>query len=625
MKPLLLLALISSFAACLNAAEKATFDSGGNLASVINRGAELPLHGAPFVEFTGGLTLTAEPHEQSSAVTRDGYALTWRGTANYPNATKTHFVSAWSETSDGLKLSTDLRAESTLDLLSVDYVMDLPRTVFVNGPIGDHGEKFPEHRPSNIVFFRADTKSLQVSSADGNWKLTLELDQAHPVSITDEWNKEERVYRLRVGLHHGFWTPKEPLHFEMTLKAEAQPHAAVAHVAVKPSKKLYSFDGFGGDYCFEVTTPAVEYTMDNLPSAWARLEFKAFAWDHERNSEIGPELKRDFELMQRVQKSGAPWILSVWRLPERFYADPNEKPMGTFGRQIPAARWPDFLDLLGSYIEYGKKHYNVEPTLFSFNEPDLGVDIGFTGATHRDAIKRIGEYFAQHGIKTKLLLGDTANPRDSHVFALPTAASDDALRYVGAVSFHSWGNGTAKQYHEWSEVGQWLQLPLIVGEAGSDPGFYRNYAYDSYAYGLRDAEQYQHLLHDAQPQAIVYWQYTEDYGLVRVSADKVVTPTPRFYLMKQFVALTPTKSEVVASESDQPDVLVSAFAKGAALTVHIVNRGADREVELNGLPTGNWQEVTTTEEHGFQETALSTTPSTLKVPARSMVSLVKVK
>ena len=131
------------------------------------------------------------------------------------------------------------------------------------------------------------------------------------------------------------------------------------------------------------------------------------------------------------------------------------------------------------------------------------------------------------------------------------------------------------------------------------------------------------MLHDAHPQAIIYWQYTEDYGLVRVSADKAVTPTPRFYLMKQFVALTPTKSEVVTSESDQPDVLVSAFAKDRALTVHIVNRGPARDIVSSGLPEGKWREVTTTVESGFQETNLSAAPGTLKVPARSMVSLVK--
>jgi len=243
-------------------------------------------------------------------------------------------------------------------------------------------------------------------------------------------------------------------------------------------------------------------------------------WDRERSGEPGLELKRDFELMQRIQKTGIPWILSVWRLPEHFYADPNQKPTGTFGRQIPAAKWPEFLDLLGSYLEYAKKHYGAEPTLFSFNEPDLGVDLGFSAETHRDAIKRIGAYFAAKGIKTKLLLGDTANPRGSHVYTLPTAADRDAMQYVGAISFHSWGNGTAQQYRDWNAVAKWLQLPLVVGEAGSDPGFYRNEAFDSYSYGLRDAEQYQHLLRDAQPNAIIYWEYTEDYGLVRVNADK---------------------------------------------------------------------------------------------------------
>ena len=624
MKRSYLLALVFT-ATLLHAGERAAFDSGGGLTSVIDHGAELSLPAAPFVEFTGGLMETAQPHEQKSPVTREDHELRWKGSASYPNGTKSSFAVDWTELPDGVKLSADLKADLKdgwrIDAKTVDYVMDLPRETFERGSYGQG--TFPEHKPADPTFFRADTAALTFESADHAWRLGLELDQARPVTITDHWDKSGHVYRVRISLHQGAWAASDAIHFGLTLRAEAHPHAVPAHVAVDASRRLYPFDGFGGDYCFNLNTPVVDYMMQQLPSAWARLEFKAFVWDHERASEPGPDLKRDFELMARVQKTGAPWVLTLWRLPERFYSDPNEKPMGTFGRKITAERWPEFLDLLGSYLAYAKKHYGIEPTFFSFNEPDLGVDVGFSGETHRDAIKRIGAYFVSQGIKTKLLLGDTANPRDSHVFTLPTAADADAMQYVGAVSFHSWGNGTAQQYRSWRDVGRWLQLPLIVGEAGSDPGFYRNYAFDSYSYGLRDAEQYQHLLRDAEPTAIIYWQYTEDYGLVHVKADGTIEPTARFYLMKQFATLTPTKSEVVASESDQPDVFVSAFTKGDAVTVHILNRGAEREVTLSGLPQGNWREVTTTEDKGFEEAALSAAPTTLKIPARSMVSLVK--
>jgi O-glycosyl hydrolase len=328
--------------------------------------------------------------------------------------------------------------------------------------------------------------------------------------------------------------------------------------------------------------------------------------------------------MQRVQKMGLPWILSLWRLPERFYTDPNQKPFGTFARQIAMDRWPEFLDLLGSYLIYLKQNYGAEPNYFSFNESDLGVDIGFTGETHRDMIKRIGAYLAAHGLKTRMLLGDTANPRDSQHFVLPTAADPEAMRYVGALSVHSWGGGTVAQYNAWGAVRDWLQLPLVVAEAGTDPGAFRNHNYDSYAYGLGEMGQYQELLRDLRPSAIIYWQFTEDYGLVHVGAGKAIEPTGRFWLMKHFTNLTPPKSEVVASTSDQSDVLVSAFAKGEELVVHILNTGPARDAIVAGLPGGTWRVVTTTEESGFQEaTGAKVWDTPLTLPARSLTTLVR--
>ncbi|HEY5552212.1 MAG TPA: hypothetical protein VIK52_09995, partial [Opitutaceae bacterium] len=384
----------------------------------------------------------------------------------------------------------------------------------------------------------------------------------------------------------------------------------------------FAFDGFGGNYCFRTQTPVIDSMLDELHQAWSRFEFKGMLWDRERENP-GPALVRDFELMQRVDRIGIPWALSLWRLPERYYADPNQKPPGTFNRQIAADRWPEFLDLLGSFLLHLKEHYGAEPDYFSFNEPDLGVDIGFTGETHRDMVRRIGAHLESLGLGTKLLLGDTANPRDTHRYVLPTAADAEAMRHVGAVSFHSWFGGSPAQYRAWRDVARWLDLPLIVGEAGVYPGAYRNRTFDSYAYGLGEMRQYQELLRDAQPVSLLFWEFTEDYGLAFPDAGGKVVPTPRFWLMKHFTNLTPMKCEGVASSSDQPDVLVSAFVKSSAITVHILNTGSARKVTVAGLPAGDWKRVTTTETVDWEESADVDVSASLALPARSFVTLVK--
>jgi len=621
------------------AAEQATYNIAGGLTSLIANGVEMPVRGEFVVTFTGGVSASMQPHEQRAQVTRDGLRLSWKGTNSYPNGSKSQFTADWAESGDGVVLNGSVAGASpfpgarafglSFDTESVDYVVDVPRASFAGGRIEPAGGAIAQEEPVDPTFFRADTDRLALVDARSNWRLALSLDRPRAVSVTDVWDPEAgRLYRVRIRLHAGPWSTDDPLKLGLTLKLSGIPHAAAATLSVDPADQRYSFDGFGGNFRVFRETPIVGYSLDHLQVSWARIDFNALAWDHDRNAPSpGPALLRTFELMQRVQQAKIPWILSLWFLPERFYTDPNQRPFGSFGRRIASDRWPEFLDLLGGYLQYIKSHYGAEPDLFSFNEPDLGVSIGFTGETHREAIKRIGAHLASLGLKTRLLLGDTANPRDSHLFALPAAEDPEAMRYIGAVSFHSWGNGSAEQYGAWGDLAEWVRRPLLVAEAGVDPGAFQNSAFDSYAYGLREARQFQELLRYARPQALIYWQFTDDYGLVHVGANNAIEPTPRFWLMKQFVNLTPTKCHAVASSSDQSDVLVSAFARGNVVVVHVLNLGADRDAAIAGLPTGSWQTVTSTEAAGYQEGTATvggaSTPFACRLPARSMTTFVR--
>lgn len=621
------------------AAEQATYTIAGGLTSLITSGVEMPVKGEFMISFTGGVSASMQPHEQRAQVTRDGLRLSWKGSNSYLNGSKSQFTADWAESAAGVALNGSVAAGSpfpgarafgfSLDTESVDYVIDLPRAWFASGRIEPSGGEISLAQPVDPTFFRGSADQIALVDAQGNWRLTLALDRPRPVTVTDLWDLEAgRVYRVRIQLHAGPWPADDPLKLGLTLKLAGTPQAAAAKLTVDPASPRYPFDGFGGNFRVYQETPIAGYCLDNLQVTWARFDFNAVAWDHDRSASApGAPLLRTFALMQRIQQAKTPWILSLWFLPERFYTDPNQRPFGTFGRRIAADRWPEFLDLLGSYLLYVKSHYGAEPDLFSFNEPDLGVSIGFTGETHREAIKRIGAYLASRGLKTKLLLGDTANPRDSHRFALPAAADPEALGYVGAVSFHSWGNGTPEQYAAWGDLAEWVHRPLLVAEAGVDPGAFQNSTYDSYAYGLKEARQFQELLRYARPQALIYWQFTEDYGLVHVGPNNAIEPTPRFWLVKQFVNLTPAKSQAVASSSDQSDVLVSAFARANVVVVHVLNVGHERDAAIAGLPAGAWRTVTSTEAAGYQEATAAVsggaTPYLLHLPARSLTTLVR--
>ncbi|MFT3828686.1 MAG: hypothetical protein QM691_03170 [Opitutaceae bacterium] len=619
-----LLVLASLGAALATAApENATFDSAGGLTAVIDHGSTLPVHARLQAVFDGGVEVELQPHDQRSSITRDGLALRWSGSITAPNGAKLDYTAAWeTQPVPRVTLTVSQPGDYPVLLRSIDFVVDLPRAEFVAGNLLPK-VALPATKPSDATFFRGTTDTLEFVDAGETRRLALTLDRPRDVTLTDHWSADQRSYRLRVAVQPGPLA-KEPVSFAATFRFDAaRVTAPAAHLRVDPAERWQDFDGFGANLCWAADNAVTKFTLEHLRLAWSRHELKAILWDLQR-AQPGPMLTDDFERIRRLQQAGVPWIISIWRLPERFYTDPNRAPAGTFGRKIAGDRWPELLELLGSYIQFLKTRYGAEPDLFSFNEPDLGVNVGLSPEEHREAVKRIGTHLAQLGLKTKFLLGDTANPRDTHKYVIATAADADAMRHVGAVSFHSWGSGTPEQYRAWSEVATWLRLPLLVGEAGTDPGSWRNKTFDSYTYGLGEARQTFELLRHARPQASLYWQFTADYGLAR-ERDGVAEPTGRLWLMKHFTDLTPARSHAIATTSDQRDVFVSAFARDDEMVVHVLNVGPATTATLTGLPAGAWRAVTTTEAAGFQETpARAAAPETLELPARSFVTLVRV-
>ena len=627
---LTLLTVIPAFASAATPSDRATYDVTGRLTSLLQGGAKLAVQQNLVVTFTGGVTASVQPEEEPPALIREADTLYWHGSVRFPNASTTNLTLNWLEPADSSAVTLDaaLTPPSTLDTQSVDCLFDLPRADFAGGQLRAATlptVPLPTTKPPEVTFFSGTTDTLTFTTAETPVRtLTCHLYHPLPVTVTDRWDNEGRSFRVRVTLRTGPCPGGETLKFHATLDLtgpEATAPAVTLHV--DPTRPLYEFDGYGGNYCWGGDPAVSAYLFDHLQHAWTRHELKAIDWDQQRD-QPGPALLADFQQMQTMQARGIPWILSVWRLPQRFYADANQRPPGTFFHPVAWDKWDDLLDLVGSYLLYLKTHYHTEPDLFSFNEPDLGIYVGQTPETHRDAIQSLGAHFAKLGLKTRLLLGDTSDARGTHRFILPAAADPEAMRYVGALSFHAWRETTPAQYEAWADLATWLKLPLLVAEAGVDPGAYHNQAFDSYDYGLSEMAQQQALLRFAHPSASIFWQYTTDYGLVRTQPDGTVAPTSRFWLLKHFTDLTPRHSQVLASASDQPDVLISAFRRDDAFAIHVLNLGPARAGTLSDLPPGVWQTVTTTDTVNFAEGKLDTDhPTTLNFPARSLTTLLR--
>jgi hypothetical protein len=245
---------------------------------------------------------------------------------------------------------------------------------------------------------------------------------------------------------------------------------------------------------------------------------------------------------------------------------------------------------IAGYLLFLKEKYGVEAALFSFNESDLGIDVRQTPREHAEMIKTFGAYFASKGLATKLALGDTsdANPID---FIQPAMHDPEAVKYVGAVDFHSWRGCTDEILAQWRDAAREVDVPLIVAEGSTDAAAYRYpQVFNEQSFALYEINLYLRILAIAQPRSILQWQFTADYSVLAgggiFNDNGPLRPTRRFWNLKQLAATPPHSFSLPVACDKQPNLTCAAFGDIAngIYTTHIVNNGAARTATLSGLP-----------------------------------------
>jgi hypothetical protein len=304
------------------------------------------------------------------------------------------------------------------------------------------------------------------------------------------------------------------------------------------------------------------------------------------SGKMNREVQSAMEMARTLALKKIPMIISVWSAPE-WALMPRQGGRRFFfggGRKINPKKYDEVCKSIGSYLAYLKVHYGAEPKYFSFNESDLGIQVLQTSADHAEAIKRLGAYFASHGLVTKMVLGDTSDPKPFK-FIDVAMGDPEAVKYVGAVSFHSWHGGTVDQFTHWGKAAKKLDVPLLVGEGGTDSN---SYAYPNIFlepwYGLEEISEYVEICRICQPEAILQWQLTQNYSLLTGGADgAALAPTERFWLLKQ-LGSTPAGAKAIPVSCDKGAIVACAFADGGNYCVDLVNNGASRVVAVSGLP-----------------------------------------
>jgi len=647
-----LLALVSA----LPAAEIAAFDSLGRLTAMIYSGEELAVAANAGLATRGWARLVPIGPADRTSLRADPDARTWSGPLEVEaGRAAARFRQVIRQHPGALEIRFELQAEQDLDGEAVLFWIDLPQPAFSGGRADvldgtglPESVPLPEAKPPQTDFFTREARVAHLLDRAGALDFRLEADRIVPLALRDVTSGSARAIQIRLTLHRGTLAKGAVAAVTLRLSLDGVPDSSPATVRLDPAQIRYLLHGFGGNYCFNIESPVTQYTLRHLKVRWARTEMTLTEWEPQNDNDSaeevhwdylmgqdkpGSNLRREFQLARQIQDLGIPYAVAIWRLPEWLYTDPGQQGPSAQRRRVDPAKWDELLECIGSYLLYARDQYGVEPDLFSFNEGNIGVYVLFTAEEHRDAIKSIGAHLERMGLKTRMLLADATGPRGTHIYALPAAEDAEALRYVRAIGFHSWGGATPAQYQAWGDLAERLGLPLLVAELGVDAAAWRNRVYDSFHYGLREVRMYQELLLHARPQGTMHWELTSDYGSVatrQADGQTELLPTHRFWFQKHFFNLTPPNADALAVSCTHAKVLATAFraADGGRTdyTLHVANFGAAREVVIEGLPEEirSLRVVATSESHEYQElepVRASGNRLSFLTPPRSLVTL----
>jgi hypothetical protein len=377
-------------------------------------------------------------------------------------------------------------------------------------------------------------------------------------------------------------------------------------LALNTSVQGRAFAGMGGNFRLQNpdTDPQViDYCLENMRVAWARVEFPWFFWhpsdtinplENARAGNINPRLQKTIDNTKRLHDLGLPIVLSAWFPPNwsiegEWNFRRRRKPGDPWGKALDQSRAKEIYKSITDYIIFLKEEHGVEINMFSFNESDLGIYVRQTGAEHQKLIKELGAYFKSKGLNTKMLLGDTA---DANGWAFINEAMDDPEThpYIGAVSFHSWRGWENETLKKWADAATRMNIPLLVGEGSTDAAAHRYpEIFEEEVYILNEINLYLRIMAICQPLSILQWQLTADYSPMAGGGifgdDGPLRPTQRFWNFKQ-LGSTPEGLYAMPINSDHPEITCAALGDNekGIYAIHLVNNGATREVTLQGLP-----------------------------------------
>jgi hypothetical protein len=501
----------------------------------------------------------------------------------------------------------NFRNEVDTAIIGTFFVLNLPSSRYsiddlnLMDPAGTSSKREIPVSPGEIL--HGSARGMRISGPTRN--LEVVINETTDIIVRKGQTDENEQIEIYFALMSGQLERGNSVYKSIDLKAQGIADLRPIELTLDRTDPGRPFKGFGGNFRLQypgVDSRVIDYCLQNMDVRWGRVEMPWRFWHpnenddpiaEANNGELHPRVEEAMSMGGRLHELGMPVILSDWSAPDWAIEGRRTfgpQPGGLRGNPLDKTKLKKIYQSIADYLQYVKDNYGFEFSMFSFNESDLGIYVRQTPEDHAVFIKGLGTYLESRGLKTKILLGDTA---DANGWPFIKTAMDDKAThpYIGAISFHSWRGYTDENLIRWAQAAERMKLPLLVGEGSIDAGAWRYPdIFSESTYAMEEANLYVRILKICQPEAILQWQLTADYS--PLIGDGVfgdthlpLTPTQRFWIFKQ-IADMPEGLYAMPVEADRKNIVCAALGdneKGVYL-VHMVNNGASRPARLKGLP-----------------------------------------
>ena len=439
------------------------------------------------------------------------------------------------------------------------------------------------------------TQGVSASKRPAEWKRVL-----IPFTATEDYAPGEAMVSIRLAfgaqtielgglsvVNYGKTKSAEALEI---LAAEQNPLGNVS-ATVRLNQTRQTLIGLGGNFCqprygaTEPLDPVGAYNLANLKVAHARIGIPLNNWTPERGVyRDDAQAHAALLQMQEMARRKIPFVGSVWEGPLWMLGGRREQS----GRTLPQERYADCIEAIAQFLVTARDKYHAEPDYFSFNEPDYGVNFKFTPAQMAEFIRQAGPRFKALGLKTKFMVGDTANGNNFVDYARPLLADTEIQPYLGPLAFHCWDVLTTpdSRYAEIAAMGRAAGKPIWCTEAGHDAQLWtKTNPWAGWDNALSTALAYEKTLRTTGASLMDYWTYQNNYPIVQPDGKR---PYPVFHVMKAMEGVLAAQSKVAEATSDNEELHILATAgphpgKFALLLINPIGAGT---VTLSGLTPG---------------------------------------